>query len=390
VPTSIQEPAKRTAAPVARATVALETGFSQWAFALRRTLITTPVGWMLAMWFCWEQVPHLPAFIWLGIFGSTWSVGLWVLHGVIRNGPRLDRHRQRLLWVAALDGFSWGLSAWFLMGRDPILDATLTTLLCGVSAVNAQVYVTFIRGYYIQAGFMWMVAVAGLAGIAGNNHAIDYAVGYSVFLGLTIYYMRAIAQRVLEGIQLQFANASLAEQLRVALLAVRHDAATDALTGQCNRRALDEILNAQIDVARRSGQALSVLMVDIDFFKTVNDTYGHLMGDDALRAFAQRVREHIRLGDVCARFGGEEFVVVLPGTTLQTALEVAERLRIGVEKTPLLTTPLVSVTVSIGAAALIPDHTADELLNAADAAVYAAKRGGRNQVQSSEDAIVRA
>jgi len=108
-----------------------------------------------------------------------------------------------------------------------------------------------------------------------------------------------------------------------------------------------------------------------------------MIGDDALRAFAQRVREHLRQGDVCARFGGEEFVVVLPRTTLQTALEVAERLRMGVEKSPLLTTPLVAVTVSIGAAALIPNQTAQDLLNASDAAVYAAKRGGRNQVRST-------
>ena len=385
MPTFIQDAINRTAAPEVHAGAALDTGFSQWVFALRRTLITTPVGWLLTVWFCWQRVPHHLVFIWLGVFSTIWASGLWVLQAVFRDGPRLDRHRTRALWVAGLDGFSWGLTAWLLMGHDPILDATLTTLMCGVSAVNAQVYVTFIRAYYFQAGSMWLVAVAGLVGIAGNNHAIDYAVGYSVFMGLTIYYMRAIANRVLEGIGLQFANASLAEQLRVALLVVRHDAATDALTGYGNRRALDEILNEQIEIAGRTGQALSVLMVDIDFFKMINDTYGHLIGDDALRAFARRLREHIRPGDFCARFGGEEFVVVLPGTTLHTALEVAERLRIGVGKSPLLTKPLVTVTVSIGAAVLIPDRTAEDLLNAADAAVYAAKHGGRNQVRSNEN-----
>jgi diguanylate cyclase (GGDEF)-like protein len=382
VPTTIQQPTRCSAESQGLASVVLEAGFSQWVFALGRTLITTPVGWLLAIWFCWQRVPHHLVFIWLGVFSTTWASGLWIVKAAIRDGPRLDDHRTRVLWVAGLDGFSWGLTAWFLMGHDPILDATLTTLMCGVSAVNAQVYVTFIRAYYIQAGSMWLVAVAGLAGMAGNDHAIDYAVGYSVFLALTIYYMRAIAQRVLEGIGLQFANASLAEQLRVALLVVRQDAATDALTGQGNRRALDEMLNEQVDIAARTGQALSVLMIDIDYFKKINDTYGHLVGDDVLRAFAQRVREHIRLGDVCARFGGEEFVVVLPGTTLQTALEVAERLRIGVENSPLLTTPLVTVTVSIGAAALAQANTAEDLLNAADTAVYAAKRGGRNQVRS--------
>jgi diguanylate cyclase (GGDEF)-like protein len=375
----------RSAAPNALAPVALETGFSQWVFALRRTLVTTPVGWSLALWFCWERVPLHLVFTWLGVFSLCWASGLWVLQTVIREGPNLERHQTRVLWVAGLDGLCWGLTSWFLMGHDPMLDATLTTLLCGVSAVNAQVYVTFIRGFYIQAASMWLLAVTGLVGYAGGDRAIDYALGYTVFLGLTIYYLRAIAQRVLEGIALQFTNASLAAQLRVALLAVRQDAATDALTGQGNRRALDELLKEQIALAGKSSQACSVLMLDIDFFKKINDTHGHMVGDDALRAFARRVCEYLRAGDVCARFGGEEFVVVLPGTRLQTALEVGERLRAGVEKAPLLTTPLVAVTVSIGAASLVPGQTAEDLLNTVDAAVYAAKRNGRNQVRSGQE-----
>lgn len=385
MPTLIQTPLLRSAEPQTHARAALETGFSQWVVMLRRTLNTTPVGWLVAVWFCWGRMPHQLVFIWLGIVTAIWVGGLWVLQGVIRDTPHLDRHQTRVLWVAGLDGLAWGLAAWFLMGRDPILDAVLTTLLCGVAAVNAQVYVTFIRAYYLQAGVMWLVAVTGLVGFGGKTHAIDYAVGYSVFLALTLYYMRSIARRVFEGIELQFANASLAEQLRVALQVVRLDAATDALTGQGNRRALDEILREQADIADKTGQVFSVLMLDIDFFKKINDDHGHMVGDDALRAFAQRVREHLRLGDVCARFGGEEFVVVLPGTTSQTALEVAERLRLGVERSALLTAPVVVVTVSVGAATLTPGHSVEDLLNAADAAVYAAKRGGRNQVRSIEN-----
>jgi diguanylate cyclase (GGDEF)-like protein len=320
--------------------------------------------------------------MWLGVFAAVWAVGLWVLRGVIREGPRLERHRARTLWVASMDGLAWGLIAWFLMGHDPIHDATLTAMLCGVVAVNAQVYVTFIRAYYVLVGVMWLVVMAGMMRIADHPHTIDYAVGLSVFVGLTLYYMRNIAKRVAQGIQLQLANASLAEQLRVALQMVRLDAATDALTGQGNRRALDELLRQQVEFAAQTGRTFSILMLDIDFFKKVNDIHGHMVGDDALRAFAQRVREHLRQGDVCARFGGEEFVAVLPGTTLETALEVAERLRSGVEAEPLLSTPLVQLTVSIGAATLAPGQTVEELLNVADAAVYAAKRGGRNQVRS--------
>jgi diguanylate cyclase (GGDEF)-like protein len=110
-----------------------------------------------------------------------------------------------------------------------------------------------------------------------------------------------------------------------------------------------------------------------------------MTGDDVLRAFAQRVREYLRPGDVCARFGGEEFVVVLPGTTLEEAREVAERLRLGVAQSPLLQTPKVQVTVSIGVATLAPNQTVGDLLATADASVYAATNAGRNQVHTHAD-----
>jgi diguanylate cyclase (GGDEF)-like protein len=305
---------------------------------------------------------------------------LWVLQGVIGDGSSLEHHRTRIHWVAGLDGFAWGLLAWFLMGNDPVLDAALVAVLCGVTSINAQVYATYISAYYRQIGVVWVVSVLGLLHITGRQSAVDYAAGLTVFIALTAYYTRAISKRLLEGIQMQLSNALLAGQLRVALQKVELDAATDALTGQGNRRALDELLKQQAELYTSGGKSFSILMLDIDFFKNVNDEFGHMVGDDVLRAFAQRVREYLRPGDVCARFGGEEFVVVLPRTTLQTAREVAERLRQGVAQCPLLETPRVQTTVSIGVATLAPGQTVGELLVAADAAVYVAKNAGRDQV----------
>ncbi|MGB9108791.1 MAG: GGDEF domain-containing protein [Telluria sp.] len=361
---------------------ARETGFAECAIALRRALTTTPVGWLLAVWFCWGRVPTHSIVLWLGTAAVVWAGSLSVLQHMIRVGAKLALHRKRLRWIAGLDGFAWGLLTWFLIGYDPVLDAVLMALLCGVTSINAQVYGTHVVAYYGQIGILWVVAVTGLLQGAGSQSAIDFVAGLSVFIALTAYYTRAISQRLLEGIRLQHANASLAAQLRTALQKVELDAATDALTGQWNRRALDDVLKQQVTQRTASGRPFSILMIDIDFFKNINDEFGHMVGDDVLRAFAQGLRAFLRANDVCARFGGEEFVVVLPDTPLVTALEIGERIRRGIAQAPLLDQPKVHATVSIGAATMEQDQTINDLFAAADAAVYLAKNEGRNQVRS--------
>jgi diguanylate cyclase (GGDEF)-like protein len=367
-------------------TIAQATGFAEFVIALRRTLRTTPVGWMLTVWFCWGRVPVGSLVGWVVVFVVAWAGSLMALQRVIAHGSKLDVHRIGIFWIAALDGVGWGLTAWLLIGHDQTLDALLMALLAGVTSINAQVYGTYIKAYYWQIGAMWIVSVSGLLHNAGRQNAVDYAVGLSVFMGLTLYYTRAISQRILAGIRLQHVNASLADQLRGALDKVERDAATDALTGHGNRRALDEVLKRQVELRTAGGKPFSVLMLDIDFFKTINDRFGHMVGDDALRAFAQRLREFLRSRDFCARFGGEEFVVVLPETPLAMALDVAERIRKGVSQSALLDEPRVRVTVSIGVATMARDQSIGELLAAADAAVYLAKNAGRDQVRSYEQA----
>lgn len=362
--------------------IARATGFSECAIALRRALTTTPIGWLLAVWFCWDHAPLHSILAWLGCAAAIWAGSLWDLQRVIRSGAKLAVHRHHLYWIAGLDGLAWGLLTWFLMGYDPVLDAVLMALLCGVTSINAQVYGTYVSAYYWQIGAIWTVSVLGLLHADRGRTAIDFALGLSVFIALTAYYTRAISKRLFEGIRLQHANGLLAAQLRTALQKVELDAATDALTGHGNRRALDEILKQQLALHRYGDKPFSILMLDIDFFKSINDEFGHMVGDDVLRSFAQRLREFLRSGDFCARFGGEEFVVVLPDTTLSTAVDVAERIRRGVAQSPLLETPRVQASTSIGVATIEQEQGIGELLAAADAAVYLAKNAGRNQVRS--------
>ncbi len=157
----------------------------------------------------------------------------------------------------------------------------------------------------------------------------------------------------------------------------------DALTGLYNRRQVQESLDEASANAHRYKQPLSVLMIDADHFKQVNDTYGHDIGDDALRLVASVVRTTLRAGDVVGRWGGEEFLAILPGTDGNGAARVAERVREAVASTPLIVAEqLVSLSVSIGVATH-SDQPTVALVAEADTAMYAAKAGGRDRVRAA-------
>ncbi len=164
--------------------------------------------------------------------------------------------------------------------------------------------------------------------------------------------------------------------------AVRARSLTDPLTGLPNRRSTERALASAIAVAERSGGAYAVALLDIDHFKQVNDRYGHDVGDQVLRTIGRVIRDSLRPGDHAGRWGGEEFLVVLPSTGIEDAGAVVERIRRGVERTE-MTRPdgTLAVTLSAGVSAF-PDSVAaaDDVVSSADAALYRAKRSGRNAV----------
>ena len=271
------------------AQAAREAGFGQGVQAMRRTLATTPVGWALVLWMCWGRVPQAPLLAWLAAFALTWALNLWILRRVARDGARSARHGASILGVAIVDGMAWGLMFPLLTGSDPALDAWLGAVLAGVGAINAPVYITTPRCYRAQIGSIWAVAMLAAVLHWRQLNVMQTLVGLTVFYALIAYYMQSVAERVLEGIRLQLANAALARQLQMALQLVEQDAATDALTGQPNRRALDLLMRQQVERAASDGRPFSVLMLDIDHFKQINDVHGHGVGDEALKAFAARV-----------------------------------------------------------------------------------------------------
>jgi diguanylate cyclase (GGDEF)-like protein len=179
----------------------------------------------------------------------------------------------------------------------------------------------------------------------------------------------------------------LAQELVDANNSLREMSFRDYLTGLYNRRYLYDFLEKEISRSERFGRCFSVLVFDIDYFKKLNDTYGHHVGDLVLKTLSEKAEGIKRETDIVARYGGEEFVMVLPETELERALIVAERLRMVIEDMDIaVVSDKINVTVSVGVAAYSPQSkeiTIDSLINSADKALYDAKNSGRNKVVSS-------
>jgi diguanylate cyclase (GGDEF)-like protein len=179
----------------------------------------------------------------------------------------------------------------------------------------------------------------------------------------------------------------LQEQLIAARETLRDQATHDSLTGLWNRAATFELLAGELARQRRHGGSIGVALVDLDRFKEVNDNHGHLMGDEVLRAAAKAMEHCTRRYDAVGRFGGEEFILVLPGCDSINALSHAERMRAAIEQIS-IGTPQgpVGITASLGVTVARPEQPIDAcgLIRAADAALYEAKRNGRNRVEYAE------
>lgn len=160
----------------------------------------------------------------------------------------------------------------------------------------------------------------------------------------------------------------------------------DPLTGAGNRVALDKTLSREVELAKRHGQQLSVLMIDLDHFKQVNDEFGHSMGDKVLKDAADCMTACIRQTDMCFRYGGEEFLVMLSSADQAGALRIAERIRMSISDMTFENAKgKLQVTTSIGCATLRGIDNTDSLVQRADTALYEAKHGGRNRVISDAD-----
>ena len=227
-------------------------------------------------------------------------------------------------------------------------------LLKGLQADDVQVPVVVVTGSHDE-----MKAVEAM-----KSGAYDYVVKSALSADLLERTIRNVRQRY----ALEQERARMI--LRLAELTV-----TDELTGLANRRRLDEKLQEEVQRSERTGHVFTLLLIDLDLFKQVNDRYGHQAGDDVLRHCAAALKQKVRVTDLVARYGGEEFCVLLPDTAPAGGRRVAETLRKAVKDLP---EPV--PTISVGVAHWEPDISADELVRRADQALYRAKGSGRDRV----------
>ncbi len=280
-----------------------------------------------------------------------------------------------LMW--SLGGFANGSAVMIWALFTPLAAvyfADMTVARRWLLAYLAMVVISVVLDPYLQA---WAAPMAPLANTL--FFALNLGLGSAgIFLALFYFVRESEAMRR----DLETTNEELAEaytELKRSAARIRELMMRDPLTGVFNRRALSERLEEELERARRHDQPLALLMLDIDHFKTINDRFGHQMGDRVLVELGRCLRRQVRRIDFVARYGGEEFVILLPQTDLGGACRFAERLRrdIGALTVEGLAEPL---SVSIGVTARQARDTADDLLKRADDALYAAKRAGRNRV----------
>lgn len=219
--------------------------------------------------------------------------------------------------------------------------------------------------------------------IAGEGE--DERLVRALELGVNDYLVRPVDQHELAArLATQVKRKRYNDHLRASVAQTIEMAVTDGLTGLHNRRYLDSHLATLFDRAKSRRRPLSLMITDIDRFKSVNDTYGHDVGDDVLREFAHRLRKNVRGIDLACRMGGEEFVVVMPDTEGAVAEMVAERIRAQIASLPFAVgsdDQTIAITASVGVAAMLPgDDSVEALMKRADVALYKAKNEGRNRV----------
>ncbi len=313
------------------------------------------------------------------------SIGLGTGFGLLYNGIEAFRGKRCSYWIPVFLSIAmFGNNFVFaFLDEEPRLRILFNFVLFAglhiacARALFIQVEARLRTAYWIAGISFSLIAILCVARIVNLLFFTADTVKMFGNTGVNpyVFFIASIAQMSMSFAFMLLINTSLANRL-IAL------AATDALTGLMNRRSLDLEITRQLANEKRHGECISLMMIDVDHFKQINDQYGHLAGDEVLRRLAHLMQSVVRTNDYIARYGGEEFCILLPGTNEAQASILAERLRrLFNELVIEWEGDIVRGSISIGVADTLHDaREAHSLLSAADLALYMAKHQGRNRV----------
>ena len=337
----------------------------------------------------WRVADHTFLQVWLGIMVAVSFMRLAAGTKFARIADSdFPVRKWANVYIAGtfVSGVVWGTLASLYNPAWPasyqvILFVIYTGVIAGSFNTNSSVFIAF-PAFYLPP-------VACLMYVMAQQHSSGFTELTLLFLIYTVLmYVSSLKfhRRLTLALQLRFENEQLADQLTHSNEQLLRLAEIDALTDVCNRRSMDEFLKQAWEEHYRHKQPLSMLFIDIDFFKEYNDTYGHGDGDRSLVQIARTLQRHLRSKtDRVARYGGEEFAVILPQTDQKEAMHIADRIHADVRslKIPHAGSNISEyLTVSIGVSTIIPaaDGNAALIFETADRALYDAKRSGRNRI----------
>ena len=330
------------------------------------------------------------------MLAAAFLTGLFILGTLSQINPIGWAHGRMMLVFT-----STTLVLWWLLRNAPerfkligwtyeclcMLENTSALVFVPVDELRIMWFFTNIPCVFILLGQRagWAITSVTVVGIAvGNQHLAQPYSANAMATGILALLYFAVAFHVYVDRSISYFKRMRDYNMQLVDLA-SHDPLTKVLNGGAYYRQCDQLIHA----SQRSNQSFAVLFIDLDHFKSINDTYGHAVGDDVLRTVAQTLKEHVRRSDVLGRIGGEEFSVFLPNTALKGAQQLAEVLRLAVENIHLQANGTsLKITASIGVAAkTFAQETMQVIQQHADQAMYQAKRGGRNRVSTfGEDA----
>ncbi|HXQ99098.1 MAG TPA: GGDEF domain-containing protein [Pseudomonas sp.] len=329
---------------------------------------------LMLSWLCWERVGHELVGCWLGLLSASTLLRVALLTLYFRSpaDTRTPQRWERSYWLTlVLSATIWGGGALALMRLGDLLTQTLVLLFTvGMSVSAVSCYSAYRSMTIVSIALVLLPCSLWLLFQPGSTQ-IGMAAASLVFASFVISATRKLSDAMEKAFR-------LTREMACAHSIAIHAAQTDELTGLKNRRAFFHQAGHTYERCKRERIPLCALMIDIDHFKHINDSYGHQAGDQVLRLIGGVIRHSIGEEDICGRLGGEEFALLLTDTTLDLARTTAERLRQAIAQLPC--EHVEGITASLGVASMgAGDQDVHMLLNDADKALFRAKAQGRNR-----------